>query len=75
MKLAKAMNSENDEELPSEFCFSDGKVKRTKSFTTLTASCYNPFLQKHVPLAVMMCTKDDKKKYPDFGKSSTKHIK
>ena len=60
MKLAKAMNSENDE-LPSEFCFSDGKVKRTKSFTTLTASCYDPFLQKHVPLAVMMCTKEDNK--------------
>ena len=45
MKLAKTMNSENEEELPSEFCFFDGKVKRAKGFTTLTASCYNPFLQ------------------------------
>ena len=40
MKLAKTMNSENEEELPSEFCFFDGKVKRTKGFTTLTASCF-----------------------------------
>ena len=63
MKLAKAMNSENEEQLPSEFCFFDGKVKRTKGFTTLTASCYNPFLQKQMPLAVTECTKEDKKKH------------
>ena len=41
MKLPKAMNSEN-EELPSEFCFSDGKVKHTKRAFTFTAR--NSFL-------------------------------
>ena len=29
-KLSKTMNSKYVEELPSEFCFFDGKVKRTK---------------------------------------------
>ena len=67
MKLAKTMNSENEEELPSEFCFFDGKVKRTKGFT-LTASCYNPFLGKQVPLAVMECTKEDEKNITRFWK-------
>ena len=38
MKLAKTMNSENEEELPSVFCFLDEKVKHTKGFTTLTAA-------------------------------------
>ena len=75
MKLAKTMNSENEEELPSEFCFFDGKVQRTKGFTTLTASCYNPFLQKQVLLAVMECIKEDEKNKTRFGKSSKKHIK
>ena len=68
MKLANTMNSENEEELPSEFCFFDGKVKRTKGFTTLTASCYNPFLGKQVPLAVMECTKEDEKNITRFWK-------
>ena len=67
MKLANTMNSENEEELPSEFCFFDGKVKRTKGFT-LTASCYNPFLGKQVPLAVMECTKEDEKNITRFWK-------
>ena len=62
MKLVKTMSSENEEELPSEFCFVNGNVKRTKGFTTLTASYYNPFLQNQVPLAVMECTKEDEKK-------------
>ena len=43
MKLAKTMNSKNEEQLPSEFCFFDGKVKRTKgkllhSFFTKTSA-------------------------------------
>ena len=67
MKLANTMNSENEEELPSEFCFFDGKVKRTKGFT-LTASCYNPFLGKQVPLAVMECTKEDEENITRFWK-------
>ena len=28
MKLAKTMNSKNEEKLPLEFCFFDGKVNR-----------------------------------------------
>ena len=30
MKLAKTMNSENEKELPSEFCFFDGKSETYK---------------------------------------------
>ena len=71
MKLAKAMNSENEEELPLEFCFFDGKVKRTKGFTTLTASFYYLFLQKQVPLAVMEYTKEDEKIIIRFWKELT----
>ena len=68
MKLTKTMNSENEEELPSEFCFFDGKMKRTKGFSALVASCYNPFLQKQVPLPVMECTKEDEKNITRFWK-------
>ena len=68
MKLTKTTKSKNEEELPSEFSFCDGKVKRTKGFTTLTASCNNPFLQKQVPLAVIECTKEDEKKITRFWK-------
>ena len=67
MKLAKTMNSESVEELPPEFFF-NGKVKCTKSFTTLTANCYNLFLQKQVPLAVMEFTKEDEKNITRFWK-------
>ena len=68
MKLAKTMNSKNEEKLPLEFCFFDGKVNRTKDFTTLTASCYNPFLQKQVQLAVLECAKEDEKNITRFWK-------
>ena len=67
MKLAKTMNSESVEELPPEFFF-NGKVKCTKSFTTLTANCYNLFFQKQVPLAVMEFTKEDEKNITRFWK-------
>ena len=68
MKLTKTMIRKTEEELPSKFCFFDGKVKRTKGFTTLEASCYNPLLQKQVPLAVMECTKEDEKHITRFWK-------
>lgn len=42
------------------FVYFDGKEKRTKNFTTLTASVYNPFLQQQIPLASMDCKSEDK---------------
>ena len=41
--------------LSDEFCYFDGKVKRTQNFTTLTASVYHSVLQTQVSLATMEC--------------------
>ena len=48
MKMAYEMQN-NDHFLCGEYCCFDGKVKRTKDFTTLTASVYHPLLQKQIP--------------------------
>ena len=45
--------------LQEEFCCFDGKVKRCKGHTTLTASVYHPLLQKQVVLATMECRCED----------------
>lgn len=42
-------------------CYFDGKVKRCKGFTSLTASVYHPALKKMVPLATMECQNEDSK--------------
>ena len=49
------MDCDSDSYLSNEFYCFDGMVNRTISFTTLTASVYNPFLQKQIPLAIMEC--------------------
>ena len=46
--------------LSEEFCHFDGKVNRTRHFTTLTASVYHPVLQIQIPLASMDCTSENK---------------
>ena len=42
-----------------EFYFFDGNHKRFKSFVTLTASTYDPLLQKQVALAILECKHED----------------
>ena len=62
------MNRESGHFLSEEFCFFDGKEKRTKNFTTLTAIVYNPLLQKQIPLAIMECMSDDSTNVGRFGR-------
>ena len=45
--------------LANEYCCFDGKIKRTKGFTTLTSSIYHPFLQEQIPLGIMECISED----------------
>ena len=59
MKIAYSMDNTGNHFLSEEYCYFDGKVKRTKDFTTLTASVYHPLLQKQVPLAIMECKSED----------------
>ena len=59
MEIAAEMQSDGGNVLSTEFCCFDGKVNRTRYFTTLTASVYHPFLQKQVPLAIMDCKSED----------------
>jgi hypothetical protein len=58
MKMAYEMTS-SGALLSKEYCFFDGKVKRTAGFTTLTASLYHVLLQKQLPLAIMECISED----------------
>ena len=58
MKLAQEMSTPG-RLLANEVCCFDGKKKRTKNFTTLTASVYHSLLKKQVPLAIMECTGED----------------
>ena len=53
------MDRSKDHFLSEEFCYFDGKVKRCKGFTSLTASVYHPLLRKMVPLATMECESED----------------
>ena len=53
------MDFNGDSYLAIEYCHFDGKVKRTRDFTSLTVSVYHPLLQKQVPLAVMECKSED----------------
>ena len=54
--------------LAEEFCYFDGKVKRTRSFTSLTASAYYPFLRKQIPLATIECKAEDSRHVAQFWK-------
>ena len=59
MMIAMKLDCDSNSYLSNEFCCFDGMVNRTKSFTTLTASIYNPLLQKQIPLAIMECRSED----------------
>ena len=55
LKAKIAINMDRDKKhfLAQEFCFFDGKHKRTKGYVTLTASVYHPLLRRQIPLAAM----------------------
>ena len=61
MKIAGAMNIEGDDFLSEEYCFFDGNRKRVRGYATLTASRYNPLLQRQIILATMQCKHENKK--------------
>ena len=58
MVIAQKVNDKNSL-LSNEYINFDGKVKRTKGYTTLTSSVYHPFLQEQVPLGTMECITED----------------
>jgi len=53
------MGCNGDHFLSSEFCFFDGKRKRSRGFVTLTASVYHPLLRKQIPLVTMEAESED----------------
>ena len=55
LEFALNMAQDGDHFLSQEFCFFDGKVKRVRNFTSLTASVYHPLLRKQKILATMEC--------------------
>lgn len=57
--MADNMNKDGEHFLNKEFCFFDGKKKRCRNYTTLTASVYHALLKKQVPLAVMETEAED----------------
>ena len=59
MEIAAKVSNTTKSLLANEYCAFDGKVKRTKGFTTLTSSIYHPFLQEQVPLGIMECISED----------------
>ncbi len=59
LQMAHLMNRDGDHFLNEEYCFFDGKQKRCRNFTTLTASVYHPLLKKQIPLAVMETEAED----------------
>ena len=75
MKIAKDMDCNGDSYLAIEYCHFDGKVKRTRDFTSLTASVYHPLLQKQVPLAVMECKSEDTMNIEIFWREFNKAYK
>ena len=60
------MSQDGDHFLSEEFCFFDGKVKRVKSFTSLTASIYHPMLRKQKILATMECKGENSQNVAEF---------
>ena len=54
-EIAREMSSAGNE-LSKEFCFFNGKVKRTANFTTLTANLYYPMLGMQLPLVKTLPT-------------------
>ena len=68
MEMAAKVSSKTSL-LSNEYCSFDGKVNRTKNFTTLTSSIYHPFLQKQVPLATMECISEDTKNVELYWKT------
>ncbi|CAB3991211.1 Hypothetical predicted protein [Paramuricea clavata] len=57
--MANNMNKDGVHFLNKEYCFFDGKNKRCRNYTTLTASVYHPLLKKQIPLAVMETEAED----------------
>lgn len=57
--MANNMNKDGEHFLNKEYCFFDGKKKRCRNYTTLTASVYHPLLKKQIPLAVMETETED----------------
>ena len=68
------MTKENDT-MSDEYCFFDGKEKRCKNFTTLTASTFHPFLQRQLPLATMECKSEDSENVGRFWSTFNKAYK
>ena len=58
-KIALSMDKDGQDFMKNEFCFFDGKRKRCRGFTTLTASVYHPLLRKQIPLAIMETERED----------------
>ena len=74
MKIASEMTKES-EIIAEEHCYFDGKEKRCKQSTTLTASTYHPFLQKQVSLATMECKSEDSENVGRFWSNFNKAFK
>ena len=66
MNIANEMQIGSNSILANEFCCFDGKVHRTKAFTTLTATLYHPLLQRQIPLAVMEGNSEDSENIERF---------
>ena len=66
--MAHNMNMDGEHFLKEEYCFFDGKEKRCRNYTTLTASVYHPLLRKQVPLAIMETEGEDSRNVSLFWK-------
>ena len=75
MIMANEMCTTTTNPLQEEFCCFDGKVKRCKGHTTLTASVYHPLLQKQVVLATMECRCEDSNYVATFWREFNKAYK
>ena len=75
MKIANLIDSSESHFLSQEYCCFDGKVKRTKFFTTLTASVYHPLLQKQIALAIMECQSEDSRNIGIFWQEFNRAFK
>ena len=64
MKIASEMC--NGGPLAKEFCYFDGKVKRTHNFASLAASAYHPYLRKQILLATMEYKAEDRRRVTRF---------
>ena len=73
--MADEMCTTTTNPLQEEFCCFDGKVKRCKGHTTLTASVYHPFLQKQVVLSTMECRCEDSNYVATFWREFNKAYK